>query len=86
MSPSHLSRTFKKATSGSLTEYINKERISKAKELLQNTNLLTYEIAEAVGYKDATYFSSIFRKYEGISPSEYKAKFFVAQSSHIPYN
>ena len=86
ISPSHLSRTFKKATSGSLTEYINKERISKAKELLQNTNLLTYEIAEAVGYKDATYFSSIFRKYEGISPSEYKAKFFVAQSSHIPYN
>lgn len=56
ISPSHLSRTFKKATSGSLTEYINKERISKAKELLQNTNLLTYEIAEAVGYKDAILF------------------------------
>lgn len=76
ISPSHLSRTFKKAALGSLTEYINKERIEKAKELLQNTDLLTYEIAESVGYKDATYFSSIFRKYEGISPSEYKAKFF----------
>ena len=75
ISASHLSRTFKKATSGSLTEYINKERIKKAKELLQNTDLLTYEIAESVGYNDATYFSSIFRKYEGISPSEYKAKF-----------
>ena len=77
ISPSHLSRTFKKATSCSLTEYINKERIHKAKELLHNTDLLTYEIAEAVGYKDATYFSSIFRKYEGLSPSEYKTKFFV---------
>ena len=40
ISPSHLSRTFKKATSCSLTEYINKERIHKAKELLHNTCLL----------------------------------------------
>ena len=77
ISASHLSRTFKKETSGSLTEFINKERVNKAKELLQDTDLLTYEIAEAVGYKDATYFSSIFRKYEGISPSEYKTRFTV---------
>ena len=41
------------------------------------TDLITYEIAEAVGYEDATYLSSIFRKYEGLSPSEYKTKFFV---------
>ena len=77
ISASHLSRTFKKETSGSLTEYINKARINKAKELLQDTDLLTYEISEAVGYNDATYFSSIFRKYEGISPSEYKTRFTV---------
>lgn len=74
ISPSHLSRTFKKELSESLTEYINKARIEKAKLLLQSSDLLTYEVAEAVGYKDATYFSSIFRKYEGISPSEFKTR------------
>lgn len=72
ISPSHLSRTFKKATGEALTEYINKARIEKAKELLCCTDRLTYEVAEAVGYHDAAYFSSIFKKYTGTSPSEYK--------------
>lgn len=72
ISPSHLSRTFKKALNESLTEYINKARIGKAKEYLKNSDTLTYEIAELVGYHDPTYFSSIFKKYTGVSPTEYR--------------
>lgn len=72
ISPSHLSRTFKKVCGDSLTEYINKARIAKARELLRNSDILTYQVAEMVGYNDPTYFSSIFKKYTGASPSEYR--------------
>lgn len=72
ISASHLSRTFKKSRNESLTEYINRARIEKAKEYLKTTDTLTYEIAELVGYHDPTYFSSIFKKYVGVSPTEYR--------------
>ncbi len=74
ISPSHLSRTFKKICNESLTEYINKMRINEAKKLLANSDILTYEIAELVGYHDATYFSSIFKKYTSVSPTDYRQK------------
>ena len=72
VSASHLSRTFKKAADISLTDYINQVRISKAKELLRGTDIYIYTISEMVGYHDATYFSSIFKKMVGVSPSEYR--------------
>ena len=73
ISPSHLSRTFKKSANISLTDYINQVRISKAKELLRGTDIYIYAISEMVGYHDATYFSSIFKKMTGLSPSEYRS-------------
>ena len=72
ISASHLSRTFKKATGLSLTDYINQLRITKAKELLRGTDIYIYAISEMVGYHDATYFSSMFKKLVGVSPSEYR--------------
>ncbi|MFR5151917.1 MAG: AraC family transcriptional regulator [Ruminococcus sp.] len=72
---SHLSRTFKEQPPVLLLSTSIRSAFIRQRSL-HNTDLLTYEIAEAVGYKDATYFSSIFRKYEGLSPSEYKTKFF----------
>ncbi|MDO4273595.1 MAG: response regulator [Eubacteriales bacterium] len=72
ISPSHLSRTFKKVCEESLTEYVNKARIEKAREYLMKSDVLAYEIAELVGYNDPTYFSSIFKKYTGLSPTEYR--------------
>ncbi len=72
ISPSHLSRTFKKTQQQSLTEYINKARIEKAQEYLSDPETLTYEAAQLVGYNDATYFSSIFKKYTGVSPTDYR--------------
>lgn len=72
VNPSHLSRTFKKECTQSITDYINQVRIEKAQELLICSNLMTYEIAEKVGFHDPTYFSSTFKKYIGMSPKEYK--------------
>lgn len=72
ISTSHLSRTFKKAGGISLTDYINQFRINKAKELLRGTDIYIYAISEMVGYHDATYFSSMFKKLVGVSPSEYR--------------
>jgi two-component system response regulator YesN len=72
ISASHLSRTFKKVCGESLTEYINHVRIEKAKEYLLRQDILAYEVADLVGYHDATYFSSIFKKYTGVSPTEYR--------------
>ncbi len=72
ISASHLSRTFKKAAGISLTDYINQYRINKAKELLRGTDIYIYAISEMVGYHDATYFSSMFKKLVGVSPSEYR--------------
>lgn len=75
ISAPHLSRTFKKYCDESLTEYINKARIEKAKDYLKDSSMLTYEIANQVGYNNTTYFSSIFKKYTGLSPSEYRQKY-----------
>jgi two-component system response regulator YesN len=69
---SHLSRTFRKETGVTLMEYINRFRVEKAKELLTFTDLLTYEVAEEVGFKDSTYFSIVFKKVAGVSPTDYK--------------
>ena len=73
VSPSHLSRTFKKECGDSLSEYINKTRVEKAKEYLANSDTLIYEVAEQTGYNDVAYFSAIFKKYTGKSPKDYRA-------------
>ena len=70
----YLSSTFKKAKGISLQEYLLQVRMQKAKELLDSTNWQIQEISEKVGYEDQLNFSRIFRKYEGISPSEYRRK------------
>lgn len=70
--PSHLSRTFKKECGASITDYINQNRIEKAKELLASGTTLAYEVAEQVGYHDPAYFSATFKKYTGMTPKEFK--------------
>lgn len=72
ISPSHLSRTFKKACGEPLTEFINKTRVEKAKDYLAHSDILSYEVAELVGYNDPAYFSSIFKRYTGISPTDFR--------------
>lgn len=72
--PSYLSRVFKRERGETLTEYITKARIEKAKTLLQMPDSLIYHVADAVGFRDAAYFSTIFKKYVGVSPKSYKQR------------
>jgi len=46
----------------------------KATELLRDCRVKVYEVAESVGYRDITYFSSAFKKSVGMSPSEYQKR------------
>lgn len=70
LSRNYLNQIFKKATGETFTNYLIRVRMEKAKALLIEGKLMIYEIAEKVGYKNVPYFSSIFKKYNGISPSE----------------
>lgn len=68
-------RLFKKAFSCIPMEYITNLRMQKARELLRMSGLSITEVALRCGYNDSNYFSRIFRKYNSISPKEYRRKF-----------
>ena len=70
---SYLSRLYKMKTGQNLFEAINKRKLEKAKEYIGQGNKI-YEIAQKVGFDDVSYFSRVFRKYEGCSPREYEKK------------
>ncbi len=72
LNSSYLSRAYKKWTGNTITEAINMYRISKAKGLLITTSFKIYEVAQAVGIPDAAYFTNVFLKYVGQSPTEYR--------------
>lgn len=74
MAPTYLSRTFKKSTGYSVIEYFNKIKVDKAKELIIEGNGKVKEVSQALGFTDEFYFSRIFKRIEGISPSEYYSK------------
>lgn len=72
LSPSYFSSIFKKELNVNFIEYLNDIRISNAKELLRNTSMKSYEIAEKVGFKESTYFSVLFKKATGTSPNKFR--------------
>ena len=72
VNPCYFSVLFKKNMNVSFKEYLNYERIKKASELLDDTDLLIKEIADAVGFSDALYFGKVFKKYRIVSPLEYR--------------
>lgn len=70
--PVYLGQLFHKEVGELFTEYINHYRIEKAKEQLRTTHLKVHEIARNVGYWEPGYFYKQFRKYVGVSPTEFK--------------
>ncbi|MEG1604798.1 MAG: response regulator [Clostridia bacterium] len=73
-SANYAGNAFKKQYGMAVNDYINKVRIENAKRLMEETDLMIYEIAFRVGYNDQHYFSKIFKKYEAIPPTEYRQK------------
>ena len=53
-------------------DYLTELRINKAKELLSGDDLSVQDVAEMVGYQDLKYFSKLFKRITGVSPSDYK--------------
>ena len=75
MSKSRFSTVFSQYTGQTFTEYLIHLRLSKAKELLKTTNYKNSQIADETGYNDSHYFSYIFKKNTGMTPSEYRAQY-----------
>ncbi len=71
ISTSYFSTIFKEMTGETFIEVLTKVRMEKAKELLENTTMKNYEIAEKVGFSDPHYFGISFKKITGKTPTEY---------------
>lgn len=70
----YLSRIFKQVKHMNVVDYITLRRIEKTKELLLNPQLSIKEISALVGYNEPNYLTLVFKKWEGISPTEYRNK------------
>ena len=72
ISMGNLSKMIKENLKVNFSDYIASLRIQRAKELLRDDSMSIQEIAEIVGYNDYFYFTKVFKKIEGISPSKYR--------------
>ena len=66
----YLGQLFQKETGELFTDYVNRFKMKKAKDMLLNTNMKVVEISQKVGFSNPNYFYTQFRKYMGMSPSE----------------
>lgn len=74
LNPAYLSRLFKKETGLSISDVIIQERLQKAKQLLEETELKITDIAEQVGYTSLGSFSNLFKRIVGATPQQYRAR------------
>lgn len=72
LSSSHFSAVFSQEAGQTFKDHLTEVRLRRAKELLRTTSLRSTEIADAVGYNDPHYFSYVFRKRTGLSPTEFR--------------
>jgi AraC-like DNA-binding protein len=83
MSPFHFSRSFRRLSGITFSEYLLEVRIRKAIELLSRSTASVTGACYEVGFRDPSYFSRIFKRYAGITPSQYRDRYLksVAEAS-----
>ncbi len=74
MSPEYFTKLFKRETGQNIKEYITLSKIEAAKDMLEHTAISIGMVALELGYSSFSHFSQVFRKYENLSPSEYRNK------------
>ncbi|MNQ82398.1 HTH-type transcriptional regulator YesS [compost metagenome] len=74
MSSGYLSSYFKGKTGKNIVDYINETRITKATSLLADNRIKVHDAAKTVGYQNITSFNRMFKKYTGVTPSEYRKR------------
>lgn len=72
LSPNYLRQLFRQQTGESFVEYVTRIRMEKALDLLRQSSLKIQDVAEKVGYDEQRYFSSCFKKYYQMTPTEYR--------------
>ena len=72
LAPEYLGKLYHKKTGKYLHDYIRECRIERAKELLRSEDILVSDVARAVGIDNFSYFSTLFKKYVGVTPNEYR--------------
>ncbi|MBB6735941.1 helix-turn-helix domain-containing protein [Cohnella zeiphila] len=73
--PNYLSDLFRRETGSTYLEFVTKERMEKAKAMLAGTGAKIKEIARSVGYEDIKYFTGLFKRHTGLTPSEYRSHY-----------
>lgn len=79
----YLCNVFKQKTGMGILNYVNKLKIHQATKLLIETNLNISQIADKLGYQNVYYFSRVFKKFMGVSPSEYIKQIYVENQGRI---
>lgn len=74
LSSAHFSTIFSQSMGKTFIDYLTEQRINHAKLLLKETNLKLTDIALEIGYNDSNYFSYLFKKKTGLSPTIYRQK------------
>ncbi|MNW14618.1 HTH-type transcriptional regulator YesS [compost metagenome] len=69
-----MSSYFKGKTGKNIVDFINELRITKATSLLIDNRIKIHDAAKAVGYQNITSFNRMFKKYTGVTPSEYRKR------------
>ena len=74
ISPYYFSKLFKQEQGEGFVEYLTRIRMTNARQLLKNQKYSIKEICSMCGYSDPNYFSRIFKRYEGVTPSEFRER------------
>ncbi|WP_238650614.1 helix-turn-helix domain-containing protein [Paenibacillus piscarius] len=81
--PTYVSKYFKEQTGTNVIDYINQYRIEEAKRILQADDLTVQEVSERVGFLNSNSFIRVFKKYEGITPGQYKQASRLIQQDQV---